>query len=231
MIREAKEYENNWKHKKNRLKHYFKTLSNSWFYLPVIFIGLNCLTVTNLDNYNNLTLLITVDFDHKLVTLMKFVGNLLFVIVFVSIMTSSFSGDSRYLILLAPAVACLFNFFMSLALFSPETTLTTNSILLSLCNFCIDFGLHIPLAMLWSQLSKHFVDGFETTGASIMVSIYDFGVLLSYFISDPIMKTFQVDRGYMERLKGPLICFIVIDFLFILNSVLFLHKRPPSNKF
>ena len=222
---------NLWKNKKNRFKLYLNTLSKPWFFLPLSFVILNSLISTNLDNFNNIIMLSILDFDQNLETWMNLLGNCIFTMFYFAVMTSSFAVDSNYLMVLGPTIGCLFNFFLSFSLYSTDASQTMNSIMTVLFNVVSNFGLLIPLGVLWSRLSKHFVDGFETTGAGIMAGMYDLGVIGSYWLSGEVMEHFQVKVGYFQRMQGPLIGFISAEIVLILCSFLFLYKKPTIHSF
>ena len=203
----------------------------SWFLLPLLYIGINSLMITNLDNLHNLVLLSLIDFNNTLSTWLGIISNYSFAIVYLVVMISSFAADTYYLMILAPGIGCVFNFFLCFSLYSPKASILTNSVSIVVFILAWTFSHFLPLGVAWSRLSKHFVDGFETTGASILAGVYDLGVTGSYSLSSKVLEVSGVKPGYLERLKGPLVFWVSAQVILILVSPFFLHKKPKMPKF
>ena len=141
-------------------------------------------------------------------------------------MISQFSTDTNYLIMIGPVISCLWQFSVSFLLFPLNIPTFFKYFFAIFCYFANNSCALIPLAVLWSKFSRHFVDGFETTGATILIGIYDFGVLSSYWISDKIFRYYNIQPGYFSRLKTPIILFCSAEIFLSAFSFLFLFKKP-----
>ena len=131
--------------------------------------------------------------------------------------------------MLGPAVGCLFSIIYPFFL-EEKISITARSVLVIFSDLFAYLGIYVPLAALWAKLSKHFVDGFETTGVAIVVGLFDLGQTLNYLVGDFLINQFDVKKGYLERVRGPLVCFVCIQIVLTLISVAFFYHKEPKIK-
>ena len=143
-------------------------------------------------------------------------------------MSIKFKFDSSYLVMLGPTLSCIGS-FISAYYFRAALSLQ-RAVAISSCSTSLGFlSTYLPLCVLWSQLSKSFVDGFETTGAACLMGFYNLGLYANYWFVDFFLDFYDVKLGYLERLDKVDVSFIYAQILLAgLSFLFFCFKEPVS---
>ena len=202
-------------------------LTQPWFILPILFAYLNMLTLTTLNNYYQIIMQHQIGFTLSLQKELYFITQIIFLAIFITLFTRTLKFDVSYLIMLAPMIRCLSNILFTL-FFKFNLTEKVASALFIVTSLMSFLGVYVPLCLVWSKLSKRFVDGFETTGVALCVfGFFNCSSLANSWICQQFLDWYEVKPGYLERLNGFLIVLICLQLALSLLSFLFFCAKEP----
>ena len=220
---------NTWKNKRSRFQLFIKTFSQPWLFLPITYLLLKTLTQANLNKYKVIHNLRPLDFNESLNINLYLISYILFLTIFIFVMTKKFRFDSFYLVVLGPTIDCSSR-IADIFYFQGSVSIQVASFLHLAFSSLWCLGIYLPLNVLWSELSKNFVDGFETTGAGCLLGLYNIAVFTNNWVSGKFLEVFDVREGYLERLQSFQIFWISVQILFVTSSVLFFWIKEPRWK-
>ena len=215
---------NTWSKKRTRFWLYLNTFSQPWFFLPIVFAFLNLLTASNIFQFNAYLQLKLLGWNASLSYLLLIVSNVLFLTILLVLMTRKFRFDSSYLVMIGPALNCLETLVDLFQMVYP-VSITTASVLYLLRNSLISLAVFVPFCTLWSQLSRRFVDGFETTGAAFLTAICDLGPLANFWLVKELVGWSNAKPGYLRRFLGVDISFLCLEIILVFFSFSFFLSK------
>ena len=220
---------NTWVNKRVRFIIFLRRLKQRWFSLPILFLFLNVLTQTTLNNFYLEVIQGINGFTYWFQSLLYLISQLIFFILFLLLSGTTLRFSSSYVIIMGPMIRCVSNIFFTLLL-KLDLSLAASSVLFVVSSLMSYLGVYIPLCFVWSQISRRFVDGFESTGAGLCVfGVFNLGLLSNSRLSQQVLDWFEVKPGYLRRLDGFLISMISLQIVLSLFSFsFFLPKEPRS---
>ena len=72
------------------------------------------------------------------------------------------------------------------------------------------------------KASKSLSEGFESTGVTTIISSFNLAFSASYYLSDLVLKRFNVKNGYYDRILGPQVLYSGVEIGLLFLAPLFL---------
>ena len=167
-----------------------------------------------------------IDFNNNLNYDIYLISFILFLVLFLIIMGLKIKFDSSYLVIIGSALSCLSS-LISAVYFKGEFSVPYLSVLHVTFSSLYLLGIYIPLCVVWSGLSKSFVDGFETTGAGCLMGLYNLGLFANYWLAQVFLNFFDVKPSYLRRLDKVEVSFICVQIFLVGFSFLFVCFKEP----
>ena len=157
---------------------------------------------------------------------LQLIGETIFCVLMILLISFSPAKYSNTMIMLGAIISAILNALIAGMIFFPEMPRSMMEGIAIFCYFGFNASILIPFAVIWSRFSKYFVNGLETTGATMLFGLYDFSVVSSYWISEGLLDYFGISPGYTSRMKGFLIVYYAIGVVVVMLGAVMLMPLP-----
>ena len=162
------------------------------------------------------------DWSFNLYNINQFLVNVVLSFILIAFVAKITTLDFWVLIMISAFLLGASNIALSWTLFAYMYKPWVFNIIYGVIFTINQFAQNLLLMPIVGRISKNLPDGFESTGVTTMISIFNIATMLNGYLTDYELTKFNVKAGYYSRLKEPQQIFNIIQVVQILVAPLFL---------